>query len=707
MMDLPQTFGSLTLVRTLGRIGAMDAYEAFLGEPGRLRVFVRHAHPAEGRDPMEQAAVETRAKDLAAVRHPLLVSVLDAFREGDHLFVVEEWVDGITLAEVVGWCRQTGTRLSKNALLHLATQVCDGLEALHDRPGKATGQPHVLHLALRPDCVFVTPEGTVRLGGYGLRRAPVLPAEGADAEPQAGLEYLSPEQTHTDQKLLPTSDVFALGTVLYELATLHPLFREDTPQRTIQRVRRAEVGSRLHGVGEILPGLDKVLHRALSLSPKHRSQRAFVVKEDLCGLVAADGLQDADPLACLAPLLGSGPLPPALADPSSTASFAARALAERAASLEERDWNSASGEAEADTPVVVATGLKPDPDFPMPQEPPETEPDTRPWAPGQPPAPPTPPHPLPTDDVETVPRPPAGDSPPPSQRAVGMLVLVGVAGVLVLAGLLWVAWSLGTRTTPSPRTPPLEAASEVAIPTPVETPVADVVAQVERTEGPPPPEAPAPPPVRPAEIAPPEPDPGDSPLPPVADIGPTDREPPNSHALLDRFASAAAGGKLTPSDVLVIERVQDDDLGFDRSRMLLVMNARARQDDTALKLYLDELSRRPENAYNPVILVEYARYHANKGDYERAIDKARLAERHWARMPSDLIFLKKAEIYEVLAASHQGLFYRSEDDIDLLDAALGAWRRYREHVGSGSRADLVTRADREIAKLETIRKRLR
>jgi hypothetical protein len=180
----------------------------------------------------------------------------------------------------------------------------------------------------------------------------------------------------------------------------------------------------------------------------------------------------------------------------------------------------------------------------------------------------------------------------------------------------------------------------------------------------------------------------------------------SSTALLDRYAAAAANGGLSSSDIMVMEMVQPEDSAYTRSRLLLVMNSRSKGDPAAVKRYLDELSLRPENQYNPVVLAEYARYYVNKQDYQRALDKAVLAERHWARLPPELVFTKKAEIYEVEAAAYQGLFYRSEDNLELLDKSIRQWKKYREHVLTESRTDLQTRADREIEKLENIKERL-
>ena len=85
--------------------------------------------------------------------------------------------------------------------------------------------------------------------------------------------------------------------MLYELLVLRPMFRADSSLQTIHKVRRAEVTTQLLEVKEILSGLDKVLFRALSLNPRHRYQRAFVLREDLRGLMAGFSFADIESVA--------------------------------------------------------------------------------------------------------------------------------------------------------------------------------------------------------------------------------------------------------------------------------------------------------------------------------------------------------------------------------------------------------------------------
>ena len=136
------------------------------------------------------------------------------------------------------------------------------------------------------------------------------------------------------------------------------------------------------------------------------------------------------------------------------------------------------------------------------------------------------------------------------------------------------------------------------------------------------------------------------------------------------------------------------------------MNAQRKNDDGAVKRYLDDLMAVPENRYSPVYLTDQARWLANHKEFTKAIEQAQLAERYWARLPPELVFTKKAEIYEIEAAAWQGQFYQSGTDVELLDRAIRNWERYRDHVATRSRSDLEKRADEQIAKLNGIREKI-
>lgn len=181
---------------------------------------------------------------------------------------------------------------------------------------------------------------------------------------------------------------------------------------------------------------------------------------------------------------------------------------------------------------------------------------------------------------------------------------------------------------------------------------------------------------------------------------------PEETTNLDAYVDAAKKGKLSTTDLGLLELVEDSDPQYTRSRALLLMNAQKKGDEAGTKRYLEQIMQLPENQYNPVFLVDYARFYVNRGDYARALDTAMKAEKYWARLPSELVYGKKAEIYEIQAASWQGKFYKSGEDLELLESAIRGWERYKTHVGSQARADLEKKADAELAKLTGIRSRL-
>jgi hypothetical protein len=178
---------------------------------------------------------------------------------------------------------------------------------------------------------------------------------------------------------------------------------------------------------------------------------------------------------------------------------------------------------------------------------------------------------------------------------------------------------------------------------------------------------------------------------------------------MDRMAADAQRGRLDRGSAERLESVPVDDPAYTRSRAILLMDAQRRGDARAAGRHLEDLMRLPENQYDPVFLSELSRVQVNRRQYQAALSTALKAEQHWARLPSTLVFDKKAEIFEVQAAATQGLLYESDDltaQLGLIDDAILRWRRLQEHGRQGGSASLEGRALSQIQKLEDIRRRL-
>lgn len=295
-MPLPTKVGSFTLMRKLAADAVAESFVAILDAPAGKQVVARRLLPTLARDAARVQAIRSRVEDLRALRpHPALAAVLGVHDHDGETWILEEQPDGVELSSAIAAASARGQPFPHDVFLHLAVQLCNALEAMHATTGVETGAEHVLHQALAPSSIWVTGSGHVTLGRFGLTRSPTAAGTQATGALPAAVEYLSPEQTHQDQKLSPASDLFSLGAILYELLTLKPLFRAESNLLTIHRLRRAEVTTQLLEVKEQLPGLDRVLFRALSLNARHRYQRAFVLREDLRGLMAGYSFSDIEP----------------------------------------------------------------------------------------------------------------------------------------------------------------------------------------------------------------------------------------------------------------------------------------------------------------------------------------------------------------------------------------------------------------------------
>ncbi len=904
MMLLPKKAGPFTLMRRLGTDGVTEGYVAILDEPAGKQVAARRVLPYILEDGRRSAELEARVNDLQSVKHPVLVPILDYVAVGDDRYIIDEWVDAIELDRVINWCRENRESLPHNVYLNLATQICNGLEALHSRPGSDTGAEHVLHMALQPAAVFITGDGRVIVGNYGLARSPTATPHSAGTS-ISRMEYLSPEQTHQDQPLTPASDIFGLGAILYEMLTLKPMFRADSNLQTIHRVRRAEVTTQLLEVKEILPGLDKVLYRALSLNPRHRYQRAFVLREDLRGLMAgysfaniADNTRDfLQPLfqarsdhstdevmpamtgddtqpettAALlgaegpfaeesqtttsiplnkkpAPVHGGGlPVNVGSTDVPPTQDTAAmlRAATHAADGIETRPENAISPPANPtfrdpppppappprpaagfdDDDDDVPTDIRPAPDetswhnklqpvniardpidpptlppkdriSPLPSAPrgqPAAAPPVAPAAEAAPAAPEPEPEPEEPKKVELPPgdfhQPQNVGTPEPAPQAeyapepqdddnfddldwqprrtsllpfaiagVGILVVMGVVVCLGTGGVGMV-WGVANTPMAANAPEPLPVASAAvddpadddddpeiaaagsdddepsqAIPEPAAEPAPEPAPRrpAPRPSAPAdtrPPPRPAPsahasppaparpaPPARPSPPAPtydpppPRPDPKSSYITeyddPIEDEVPIAAEEDVGHELAD-YADRSFRGELTAADREVLAGVSPADPDYTRTYTLLYQDARARGDVTDRRAYLTAIMAQPENEYRPEFLVEEAELAIRDRHYGIALQKAMLAERHWQRLPSAMIFTRKAMIFEISASAHTGLFYDSDgQQMDSLDNAIRGWEKYRRHVESKDRDDLIARADRQLDKLYDMQRRL-
>ncbi len=263
----PASFGPYEIVASLGRGGGGEVFRAW--DPRLEReVALKILHDRAGADPDRLRRFVHEARAASALNHPNILTVFDAAIDVNPPFIVSEVIDGWTLRE----------ELSKGPvpvrrLLHLVTQIADGLAAAHEAG--------IVHRDLKPENIMVTRSGRVKILDFGLAEAGQSStgladsvSNEADTLTEHGLRagtipYMSPEQAR-GTALDWRSDQFSFGLIVFEMTTGRPPFRRGTPAETLHAIINEDMPA-LSGADARTPLLLRwIIERCLSKAPEDR-----------------------------------------------------------------------------------------------------------------------------------------------------------------------------------------------------------------------------------------------------------------------------------------------------------------------------------------------------------------------------------------------------------------------------------------------------
>ncbi len=271
--------GTYKVEHVLGQGGMGRVYRAQHTRVSSKLYAVKVLHREFASDPNVLARFQREAEAAAAITHPNVVGVYDVDRTPQGApYLVCEYLVGKDLSEQL---RARG-KLDVQTVLHIALQVCAGVEAAH-----AQG---VIHRDLKPQNVFlladvkgeVPPRPLVKILDFGLSRF----LDGGSSElTRAGVimgtpAYMAPEQARgerADHRL----DVYGIGTLLYTALSASLPFNEESPQATILAVMRASptpIRALEPGVPE---SLAVIIERAMAKRPEDRFGSVSELREAL------------------------------------------------------------------------------------------------------------------------------------------------------------------------------------------------------------------------------------------------------------------------------------------------------------------------------------------------------------------------------------------------------------------------------------------
>jgi len=233
------------------------------------------------------------AKAAANLSHPNIVTVHDFGLDRDRLYIVMEYVPGTDLKTMI----KARGEFSIDEAIPLMVQACAGIGYAH-RAG-------FVHCDVKPHNMLVTPDQRLKVTDFGIARAlaSIQPDEKYDVV-WGSPQYFSPEQA-SGQAPLPSSDVYSLGVILYEMLTGRLPFISDDPGE-LARMHRETAPIPPRTFNPAIPqALERILLKVLSKEPAGRYRTA-----DQFGRILLNFSQSADPYAANIPPLTSQPTPP-------------------------------------------------------------------------------------------------------------------------------------------------------------------------------------------------------------------------------------------------------------------------------------------------------------------------------------------------------------------------------------------------------------
>ncbi len=257
----------------IGRfLGEGTKKRVYLGRDTRLDSDVAVALiKSEGLDTEGLIRVQREAQAMGRLRdHPYIVPVFDIGEENGRPYIVSQFLEGGALADHLAGDEQR--RLPVDEAVRVAAQVCEALQHAH-----ANG---IVHRDLKPGNIWLTPDGTAKLGDFGLAVALDRSRLTQEGMLVGTVAYIAPEQA-MGRVADARSDLYALGATLYEMLTGRPPFLgEDAVSIISQHINTPPVSPSWH-TAEIQQPLEDLVLRLLEKDLDKRPTSAGAVAEEL------------------------------------------------------------------------------------------------------------------------------------------------------------------------------------------------------------------------------------------------------------------------------------------------------------------------------------------------------------------------------------------------------------------------------------------
>ncbi|MDR0965299.1 MAG: serine/threonine protein kinase [Myxococcales bacterium] len=275
-------FGKYTLVNRIA-VGGMA--EIFLARQAGLEGFektivIKRIRPHLSKQPSFVKMFLNEAKLAAQLNHANVVQIYDLGKIGETYFIAMEYIFGRDMRRIIPKAASMNIPFPMVYALKIASSVCEGLFYAHQRTDIYGTPLNIVHRDITPENIFVSFDGTVKILDFGIAKAANQIEQTRAGEIKGKLSYMSPEQC-TGKKLDQRSDIFSLGTVLYEWITGFKLFTGESEVAILKTITEGKIYAPSYFQADIPEAVEHILMRALEKDRDKRYQTAWEMQFDI------------------------------------------------------------------------------------------------------------------------------------------------------------------------------------------------------------------------------------------------------------------------------------------------------------------------------------------------------------------------------------------------------------------------------------------
>ena len=226
------------------------------------------------------------AQILTQLSHPNVIRTVGYGAQAGAWFIAMELLLGRSLLDVYEAALAQKKTIPVDVAAHIAREIARGLEHAHALVDEEDGHHlGIVHRDVNPSNVFIGYDGSVKLIDFGLAKARKRQTQSTQGLIKGKIPYLSPEQIKED-KLDGRSDLYALGTTLWETVTMRRLFKKETDVATVRAIQKGEIPDVRTIVEKFPDALWAIIEKSLKHDREERYADAAAMAKDLDAFLA-------------------------------------------------------------------------------------------------------------------------------------------------------------------------------------------------------------------------------------------------------------------------------------------------------------------------------------------------------------------------------------------------------------------------------------